>query len=73
MAKLGQIGFKIVLSINLNVNDGKNKFEELDISKNVAKIGQLPLWRATFWWKYLGHFFPILTFFFREESNGDKS
>ena len=40
--------------INLNVNDGQNKFE-VDISKNVAKIanfwpkiGQLPFRRATF-------------------------
>ena len=71
MAKLSPIDFKISLPLDVNVNDGENKFE-VDISKHKAKvsnfwpkIGQLPLWRATFSWEYLGHFssnFGILFF-----------
>ena len=54
MAKLSAIDFKISFPVDVNVNDGKNKFE-VDISKHEArisnfcpKIGQLPLWHGTF-------------------------
>ena len=54
MGKLSPIDFKFGLYININVNDGQNKFE-VHISKHLAKIanfwpkiGQLPLWHATF-------------------------
>ena len=75
---LGPIDFLFGLPINLIVNAGKNKFE-VDILKNVAKIGQIPLLSLHF----NGHnsiiFHPILTFFdlnclfSRDESNGAKS
>ena len=71
MVKLSPIDFKISLPTDVNANDGQNKFE-VDISKHEAKIfnfypkiGQLPLWRMTFSWDYLGHFssdFDILVF-----------
>ena len=69
MAKLGPIGFTIGLSININVNDGQNKYD-IRISKNKAKIpyfqpktGQLPLWRVTLNGHNLAIFHSILTFF----------
>ena len=56
MAKLSPINFIFGFLTNLNVNGGQNKFK-VNVSKNVAKIaniwpkiGQLPLWRATFYW-----------------------
>ena len=62
MARLSPIDFKFSLPTDVNVNEAKNKFE-VDISKHEAKIsnfcpniGQLPLWRITFSWDYLGHF-----------------
>ena len=80
MTKLSPINFTIGLSTSLNVNRGQIKFKD-DISKNVAeianiwpKIGQLPLWRATFYWAKPGHFsseFEIICF--PNKSNGDKN
>ena len=62
MAKLSPNDFKISFLLDVNVNDGQNKFE-VDILKHKAKvsnfwpkIGQLPLWRVTFSWGYLSYF-----------------
>ena len=70
MAKLSPFDLTNGLSINIDVNDGHNKYE-VHISKNEAKIpyfqpkmGQLPLWRATLNGHNLAIFHPILTVFF---------
>ena len=47
---LGPIDFLFGLPINLIVNAGQNKFE-VDILKNVAKIGQIPLLSLDINWR----------------------
>ena len=71
MAKLSPTDFTIWLPINIDVNDGQNKYELDIISKNDAKIpyfwpkmGQLPLLCMTLNGHNLAIFHLILTFFF---------